>query len=132
MVSCMRTRLLAHAAALILAAGGLLAMSTSPASAHCDHDSHHPPDRYGGGGIFWDDTPVRFGPHDSCEVLFNILDWRIDVHCAIEATSLNDWIHARAPSVGAFWAREAQFRIPDGKIVRACGDPSQTVYVGNA
>lgn len=130
----MRTRTLARAAALVLAAGGLMVIPASPASAHCDegHDIH--PDRYSGGGIDWLDTPMRHAPHFECPAFVdvdNALD--IDVHCAKEIpASLDDWVYARVPQVGPAqgWVRESRLFVPAVKNVPGCAD-GNLVAIGN-
>lgn len=129
-----RSRLLARAAALILAAGGLLVIPASPANAHCaDHDEH--PDRYDRGGIFWaggNGTPVRHYPHVDCDVfMIAFAGDGINVHCAreVEPPGTNDWVWADRSEFGEGWAREGQLNVPNSLLVPGCANGSNLVFI---
>lgn len=101
----MRSRLLAGAASLALAAGGLVLTTGSPASAHCSGHRTHP-DRYHSGGIsFGNGTAIRYEPHIGCDRAgLGYPRHRIDVHCAVHTG--NDWLFVRDVSTGKKgWAR---------------------------
>jgi hypothetical protein len=128
----MRSRLLAVAAALVLALGGLVLL-VSPASAHCGNHQH--PDLYNGGGIFFQEpsTVLKEAPHANCDpVSAGFPGDGIDVHCAV----INDeedrvYLFARSgfPGVSG-WAREGAFRVPNPVVVRGCGDQRDIVVSG--
>jgi hypothetical protein len=136
----MRSRLLARIAALVLAGGGLLVIPAGPASAHCGDNAHDHPDRVdSGAGIFWEGvdqggTPIRRGPHDGPEnecVPFAVPSAGdgINVHCALETPSANDWIYAASPGFAAGWARERQYRVPNAVFILGCDNPNHSVLI---
>ena len=135
----MRTRLLAHAAALVLAAGGLLVIPASPAFAHCRDNDHPHPDRVGGTNVRWEGvnaggTPLRHGSHDGpngCDV-FAIASAGdgINAHCGLAVAGGNHWLYAVSPGFAAGWARDAQLRIDppaDTAGVPGCNDPNHII-----
>lgn len=132
----MRTRLLARAAVLVLAAGGLLVIPTSPASAHCEGDHGVHPDRYDGGGIAWGyQSPLRKWPHVGCDPFVVLVDGGddIDVHCAREVSGdQNDWVWARNTIGGqAGWILESRLRVQGIVQVHGCINGNQRVPIGD-
>lgn len=120
----MRSRLLAGATTVVLAAAGLM-VSAGPASADCSHPTH--PDEYNGGGIYWQNggTPIRSGPHRSCDRRGTGNPGEgIDVHCAVlsDHTNWEVWVFVRNGADGTSgWAHEDNLRIPGGwKSVGDC------------
>lgn len=117
----MRSRLLVGVMALALSLAGLL-VPASPASAGCGHNTHA--DEYNGGGIFWDGTNIRTGPHVGCTSLgIGNPGEGIDVHCAIlsEHTNFRVWVFVRDLDDGTRgWAREDALRVPDSVAVHDC------------
>jgi hypothetical protein len=116
----MRSRLLASAAMLTLAAGGLMVSAAGPASAACGHDTH--PDEYGGGGIHFEDggTIIRSGPHGSCARIGTGQPGEgIDAHCALlsEHTNFQVWVFVRDLDDGVSgWAHEDELRVEGGSV----------------
>ncbi|MEV0283453.1 MULTISPECIES: hypothetical protein [unclassified Kribbella] len=119
----MRSRLLAVAAGLTLAAATQVVLA-APASAACGHDTH--PDLYSGGGIYFQEngTYIRTGPHEGCTALgIGYAGEGIDVHCVVysEHTNWQVWFFVRDLDDGtAGWARRNDLRIPNTVTVPFC------------
>jgi hypothetical protein len=137
----MRYRLLARAAALVLAAGGLLVIPASPASAHCSGHNEHP-DLYSDGWIHWEGheaggTPVKHAPHTDCDpFMIAYAGDGINVHCVKDVLgdypqSSNDWVYADRTGFGEGYARESQLRVEGLVAVPLC-ETSGYEIVGNA
>lgn len=115
----MRSRLLlARAAALILAAGGLLVIPASPASAHCGLQHIGAPDQYNNGGIAFAYVHVRYAPHSRCDP-FTISYYanRPNIFCAKQVPdNPNDWIYFVHYGDGEWggWVREREANVHDG------------------
>ena len=104
----MRSRLLTLAGALVLAVGGLLALSASPAvadPAHCNGWNTHP-DLYNGGGIqFQSVTLLHRGPFEDCAIVGRGFHGEgINVHCK-RVTNQERWYYVVDTTNGAAgWA----------------------------
>jgi hypothetical protein len=129
----MRSRLLARAAALVLAVGGLLVIPTSPASADCSHPNH--PNEYTGGGIDFQNggTPIRSGPHPTCPLnATGFPSEPIDVHCARnEDGTIDDWVFLENGADGNGWAREHTLTTSGNISVPQCAS-SGFMTIGDA
>jgi len=132
----MRSRLLAHAAAMTFAVGGLLVIPASPASADCTHPNH--PNDYIGGGIDYqrDGTAIKTGPHPGCPALVGAFPGQpIDVHCSRnEDGTQNDWVflhNSLYDENGRGWAREHTLAVQGTVNVPQCASAG-TLVIGDA
>jgi hypothetical protein len=116
-----RSRLLARAAALVLAAGGLLAIPASPAAA-ADCSETPNTNQYNNGGIrFIPGVDVRHGSNEACPIVINNFeDAEPNIFCAQQIGGTeNDWLyfnntHANPPFDKHGWVREAQADVFNG------------------
>jgi hypothetical protein len=125
----MRSRLLTMLGALVLAIGGLLAVSASPAVAsdppHCSGWNKHP-DLYNRGGIgFQSTTLLLSGPFEDCSIVGRGHTGEgINVHCKV-VTNRERWYYVVDTTNGdAGWASRPNLVFNTNNLVDDC--PPQT------
>lgn len=122
----MRSRLLTLTAALVLAVGGLLAVSASPAAAgtiNCGSDTWKiHPDLYNRGGIQFQSVTLLYdAPSTECTIINRgFLGEGINVHCKVVANS-ERWYWVEDTTSGAHgWASRPNLTFNTNNTVNDC------------
>jgi hypothetical protein len=117
----MRSRLLAATGAVVLALGGALVASASPAAAddaQCYGYNTHPDLHHSGGIAFENGTAIRRGPFNVCDALGRgYATHGIDVYCYIRNSNGVYWDYVRDTTTGvAGWAAQSALTISSTAI----------------
>ena len=102
----MNRRLMAALATIPLVAAGLVASVAAPASANCG--SHQWSDLDSSGGFTLDRSPIREGPHESCDVVQTVpASTALFYHCYTVNEAGNTWTHVRIAGTQTFgWVKD--------------------------